>query len=257
MRIEGSVALVSGGASGLGEATARHLHGRGAGVVVFDRDEDRGKQIVAELGDRARLTAGDVLSEADTQAAVEAASELGPLRIAVLCAGGATGGGRLLDRSGSPHDLETFTSTVNLNLVGTFNSMRLAAAAMAANEPEDEDGERGAIVTTASIAGYEGQIGQIAYGSAKAGIMGMTLIAARDLAVTGIRVNSIAPGTIATRAWDGVPDSIREPLESQVPFPRRFGRPSEFAELVEHLITNRYLNGHVVRLDGAIRFPPK
>jgi NAD(P)-dependent dehydrogenase (short-subunit alcohol dehydrogenase family) len=256
VKIDGSVALVSGGASGLGEETVRHLHQQGAAVVVFDRDAARGEQLVAELGDRARFAGGDVLSEADTQAAVDAVTALGPLRIAVLCAGGARANARLVDRSGAPHDLALFAETVQLNLVGTFNTLRLAAAAMASGEP-DEDGERGVAVTTASVAGYEGQIGQIAYGSAKAGLIGMTLIAARDLAVRGIRVNSIAPGTMATRAWDGVDDEIRDPLEAAVPFPRRFGRPSEFAELVEHLVTNRYINGHVVRLDGAIRFAPK
>jgi NAD(P)-dependent dehydrogenase (short-subunit alcohol dehydrogenase family) len=257
MDIEGNVALVTGGASGLGEATARHLHALGASVLVFDRDEARADAIVKELGGRADAVAGDVRSESDTQAAVNAAAELGPLRIVVACAGGATGGGRTVNRDGTPHPLALFQDTVDLNLVGTFNTLRLAAARMATLDGVGDDGERGVIVTTASIAGYEGQIGQIAYGSAKAGIIGMTIIAARDLAAVGVRVNSIAPGTILTRAWDNAPASVREPLEAKVPFPRRFGHASEFAGLVEHIVTNRYLNGQVIRIDGAVRFDPK
>lgn len=257
MQIEGNVALVTGGASGLGEATARHLHARGASVLIFDRDADRAKAIVGELGARAEFVAGDARSEADNQAAVDAASELGSLRIVVACAGGATGGGRTVNRDGSPHPLALFQDTIDINMVGTFNALRLAAAKMATLDPVGVDGERGVIVTTASIAGYEGQVGQIAYGAAKAGIIGMTIIAARDLAAIGVRVNSIAPGTILTRAWDNAPSSIREPLEAKVPFPRRFGHPQEFAELAEHMITNGYLNGQVIRLDGAVRFDPK
>lgn len=257
MKIEGSVALVTGGASGLGEATARHLAAKGAKVVVYDRDAERGPQIVAELGPDARFVSGDVTNEADTQAAVAAAEEMGPLRLVAAIAGGAVGRtGRLVGRDGTPADLASFVGTVNLNLVGTFNTIRLAAAAMSRHEP-DERGERGAIVMTASIAGFEGQIGQIAYGSAKAGIIGMTLIAARDLAAVGVRVNTIAPGTMFTRAWDRAPEQLRQGLEAQVPFPPRFGDPEEFAELAEHLMTNRYINGEVVRIDGAIRFSPK
>jgi NAD(P)-dependent dehydrogenase (short-subunit alcohol dehydrogenase family) len=255
MRIDGSVTLVTGGASGLGEATARYLHARGAKVVIFDRDQTRGDAIASELGTGAVCAAGDVLSEADTAAAIAAAEEFGPLRIVVACAGGARGGGRTVDRNGTPHDLALFADTVSLNLVGTFNTLRLSAAAMAQHEPDD--GERGVVITTASIAGYEGQIGQIAYGSAKAGIIGMTLIAARDLAAIAVRVNSVAPGTMLTRAWDRAPEKLRQSLEAKVPFPPRFGRPEEFAALCEHLITNQYINGQVVRIDGAIRFDPK
>ena len=259
MQIEGNVAIITGGASGLGEATARHLHSRGAGVVIFDRDADRGATIAGELGDRAAFAGGDVLSEDDTAAAITAARALGPLRMLVACAGGASRSERTLARDGSPHELELFQRTVDLNLVGTFNSLRLVSAAMAAQDPPegDGDGERGAIVTTASIAAYEGQIGQIAYAAAKAGIAGMTLVAARDLAAVGIRVNCIAPGTIGTRAWDLAPPEMRQSFEAKVPFPKRFGHPDEFAALVEHLVTNRYMNGHVARLDGAIRFDPK
>jgi len=259
VEIEGSVALVTGGASGLGEATVRHLHRGGARVVVFDRDEQRGTALAAELGEDVRFVGGDALSEDDAAAAIAAAGDLGDLRILVACAGGATRSERTLHRDGSPHELEFFRQTVDLNLVGTFNTVRLAAAAMAALDPPpgDPDGERGVIVTTASVAGYEGQIGQVAYAAAKAGIIGMTIVLARDLAVNGIRVNTIAPGTIGTRAWDQAPEGVREALEAKVPFPRRLGHPEEFAGLVEHLVTNRYMNGHVVRLDGAIRFDPK
>lgn len=257
MQIEGNVAIVTGGASGLGEATARHLHARGATVVIFDRDADRGPAIAQELGERATFVGGSVLSEEDTRHAIEVAQGHGPYRILVACAGGATGGGRTIDRDGNPHSLELFRSTIDLNVVGTFNSLRLSAAAMSAQDPANDDGERGVVIATASIAGFEGQIGQIAYGSAKAAIIGMTLIAARDLSASGIRVNTIAPGTMLTRAWDNAPAALREKLESKVPFPQRFGRPEEFAELAEHLITNRYINAQVVRLDGAIRFDPK
>jgi NAD(P)-dependent dehydrogenase (short-subunit alcohol dehydrogenase family) len=256
VEIGGNVALVTGGGSGLGEATARHLHGRGARVVLFDRDEARASMIATELGDGAAFAVGDVRSESDTSAALDVAARLGELRIVVACAGGALASGRLVARDGTPHDLAAFQETIDLNTVGTFNTMRLAAAHMAGLGALGDD-ERGAIVTTASIAGYEGQVGQIAYAAAKAGIIGMTLVGARDLAATGIRVNCIAPGTMDTRAWEQAPPDMRAPLEAKVPFPRRFGHPSEFAELVEHLVTNRYLNGVVVRLDGGIRFDPK
>lgn len=257
MDIDGIGALVTGGAGGLGEATARHLAARGAVVTIFDRDGARAEAIAADLGDGARAVAGDVTSEADTQAAVETAAAGGKLGIVVACAGGARGGGRTVNRDGSPHDLALFQDIVDLNLVGTFNTARLAGAAMAAQEPCNDDGERGVIVTTASIAGYEGQIGQVAYGAAKAGIIGMTIILARDLAAIGVRANCIAPGTMGTPAWDLAPAEMREQFEAKVPFPARFGHPEEFAALAEHLVTNRYINGQVVRLDGAIRFDPK
>jgi NAD(P)-dependent dehydrogenase (short-subunit alcohol dehydrogenase family) len=256
MQIRGNVALVTGAASGLGEATVRHLHAQGATVVLFDRDAERTPAIAAELGG-AHFVVGDATMDGAVQAAVDTAAAAGPFRIVVACAGGATASERTLRRDGTPHDLDLFVSTLNLNVLSTFNTLRLAAAAMAGLDPADDDGERGTIVTTSSIAGYEGQIGQLAYGTAKAGIIGMTLVAARDLAAVGIRVNSIAPGTIGTRAWEQAPPAVRDSLESKVPFPRRFGRPDEFARLAEHLVTNGYINGHVVRLDGAIRFDPK
>ncbi len=256
MQIAGSGALVTGGASGLGEATARHLAAGGARVTILDMNEERAAAIAGELGNGARFAVGDVTSEVDTAKAVEVATSDGPLRVVVACAGGARGGGRTVDRDGEPHSLELFRDTVDLNLVGTFNTVRLAAASMAGTEA-GEDGERGVIVTTASIAGYEGQIGQVAYGAAKAGIIGMTIILARDLAAIGVRVNCIAPGTMGTSVWDLAPAELREKLEAKVPFPRRFGAPEEFAALAEHFVTNRYINGQVVRLDGAIRFDPK
>lgn len=257
MDIDGNIALVTGAASGLGEATARHLLTRGARVVLFDLDATRVTALAAELGDRAVAVAGDATDEADTRAAVDRAVELGPLRAVVACAGGGTRPSRLVQRDGSPHDLELFQHTMHLNVTTTFNTLRLAGAAMAAQEPANDDGERGAMVLTSSLAGYEGQIGTIAYSAAKAAILGMTIVAARDLAASGIRVNCIAPGTMNTQAWKLASPDVKASLEAKVPFPRRFGEPEEFADLAAHLLTNRYLNGHVVRLDGAIRFEPK
>ncbi len=256
MDLHGTAALVTGGASGLGEASARRLAAGGAQVTIFDRDLAKAEAVAAELGPDARAVGGDVTQEADTLAAVAAAASRAPLGIVIACAGGARGGGRTVDRQGVPHDLALFQDTVDLNLVGTFNTVRLAAAQMATQDA-GPDGERGAIVTTASIAGFEGQIGQIAYGAAKAGIIGMTIILARDLAAIGVRVNCIAPGTMGTAAWDLAPAEMRAALEAKVPFPTRFGEPDEFAHLAEHLVTNRYINGQVIRLDGAIRFDPK
>jgi NAD(P)-dependent dehydrogenase (short-subunit alcohol dehydrogenase family) len=258
VKVEGNVALVTGGASGLAKATARHVHARGAKVVILDRNGDGAQQVAAELGDGVVGVGGSILDEADVAHAIEVAQGLGPLRMCFAIAGGGVpGGGRTVNRDGSPHALEPFAKTVELNMVGTFNTVRLAAAAMGALAPANEDGERGAIVLTASIAGIEGQIGQISYGAAKAGIIGMTIIAARDLAAVGIRVNCIAPGTMLTEAWGNVRSKVQETLEAKVPFPQRFGEPEEFARLAEHLVTNEYLNGTVIRLDGAVRFDPK
>jgi NAD(P)-dependent dehydrogenase (short-subunit alcohol dehydrogenase family) len=258
VKVEGNVALVTGGASGLAKATARHIHAQGAKVVILDRNGEGAQQVASELGEGAVGIGGSILDEADLAHAIEVAQGLGPLRMCFAIAGGGVpGGGRTVNRDGTPHALEPFAKTVELNMVGTFNTVRMAAAAMGALEPANEDGERGAIVLTASIAGIEGQIGQISYGSAKAGIIGMTIIAARDLAAIGIRVNCIAPGTMLTEAWGNVRSAMQEALEAKVPFPRRFGQPEEFARLAEHLVTNEYLNGTVVRLDGAVRFDPK
>jgi NAD(P)-dependent dehydrogenase (short-subunit alcohol dehydrogenase family) len=260
MQITGNVALVTGAGSGLGKATARFLHAEGAKVVLFDMDVERGAAVAAELGERAVFVAGSILESDDLERAIATATELGGLRMVFAIAGGVPRGvraGRTVSRDGTPHSLEAYSSVVELNLIGTFNTLRLGAAAMSVQEPITEDGERGVIVTTASIAGYEGQIGQIAYGSAKAGVIGMTIIAARDMSAAGVRVNCIAPGTMFTEAWDMAPDELRLALEAKVPFPRRLGHPDEFAALAAHFVTNAYLNGHVARLDGAIRFDPR
>jgi NAD(P)-dependent dehydrogenase (short-subunit alcohol dehydrogenase family) len=255
VEINGNVALVTGAASGLGEATARRLHTRGASIVLADLSADAGEAIAKELGANTLFVKCDVTSEADVAAAVGAGAELGRLAMSVHCAGGGIAG-RTVGRDGTPHALDAFRRTVELNLVGTFNVLRLAAAQMAANEP-DAGGERGVCVQTASIAGYEGQIGQIAYGSAKAGVIGMTIIAARDLAAVGVRVCTIAPGTIGTPPMMMAPESIREGLAATVPFPKRLGEPDEYAKLAQQIIENGYLNGETIRLDGAVRFQPK
>jgi NAD(P)-dependent dehydrogenase (short-subunit alcohol dehydrogenase family) len=255
MEIQGSVALVTGGASGLGEATARRLHAAGAHVVIADRDEERGKKVVGELGGRATFAKVDVTSAADVEAAVAQATAQGPLRIAVSCAG-VGWAARTLAKDGTPHALDLFQTVIAINLVGTFNVLRLAAAAMAKNEPL-ADGERGIVVNTASVAAFDGQIGQIAYSASKGGVVAMTLPAARDLAPVGIRVMTIAPGTFDTPMMAMLPEAARQALAAAIPFPRRLGNPAEYAALVEHLARNSYLNGEVIRLDGSLRMAPK
>jgi NAD(P)-dependent dehydrogenase (short-subunit alcohol dehydrogenase family) len=256
MELEGRSALVTGGAGGLGAATVRHLSDLGVGVAVFDRDLERASALAAELGGKAVAAGGDVNDDADVTAAIEAANSVGTLSLVVNVAGGATGGGRTVGRDGTPHDKEVFTSTMDMNAVGTFNVTRLAAAAMAANEP-DADGQRGVVVNTASIAGIEGQTGQIAYAATKAAILGMTLPFARDLAPLGIRVCAIAPGTMGTPLMLSVPQQMQDHLTASIVFPHRMGKPEEFALLVESIARNPYLNGENIRLDGALRFPPK
>ena len=256
MDLQGRAAIVTGGAGGLGSATARHLAELGLGVVVFDRDGERAAQLAGELGARAAVVGGDTNDDADVTAAIEAARALGPLGVVVNVAGGGVGGGRTVGRDGTPHDKESFVQTMEMNAVGTFNVTRLAAAAMAGNEP-DADGQRGVVVNTASIAGIEGQTGQLAYASAKAAILGMTLPLARDLAPIGIRVCAIAPGTMGTPIMLSVSEQLRANLEKDIVFPKRMGRPEEFALLVESIVRNPYLNGENIRLDGALRFPPK
>ena len=251
MRIAGSNALVAGGASGLGEATVRHLHDAGAHVVIADRDEERGERLAAALGERVTFVAADVTDPAAVERAVEAT---GGLRISVCCAG-IGWGERTAGRRG-PHDLEAFRRVISVNLIGTFNVLRLAAAAMAGNVPGD-GGERGVCVNTASIAAFDGQIGQVAYAASKGGIVGMTLPAARDLAVSGVRVCTIAPGTFETPLLSGLSEETREVLGEAVPFPSRLGHPTEFAALAGHIIENQMLNGEVIRLDGALRMPPR
>src|SRR5262245_48130925 len=256
MRIAGSAALVTGGASGLGEATARELVRRGARAVLLDLPASPGERVARELGDAARFVAGDVTREEQVEAAVEtAASAFGPLRILVCCAGIGSAG-RIVEKDGTPHDLASFRRTIEVNLFGTFNAIRLAAARMVASEP-NEDGERGAIVATASVAAFEGQIGQAAYSASKGAIVGMTLPIARDLARHGIRVCAIAPGLFDTPLLRGLPEEARRSLGAQIPFPSRLGRPPEFASLACEIVANPMLNGETIRLDGAIRMAPR
>ncbi|WP_329281151.1 SDR family NAD(P)-dependent oxidoreductase [Streptomyces sp. NBC_01451] len=254
MQISGSSAVVVGGAGGLGEATVRRLHGAGAKVVVADLADDRGKALEQELG--VRYVRTDATSEDDVLAALAEAESAGPLRISVDCHGGPASGGRLLGRDGTPISLDGFRKTIDVYLTGVFNVLRLAAAAIAKQEP-GEDGGRGVIVNTASIAAYEGQIGQLPYAAAKGGVVSMTLVAARDLSPLGVRVVTIAPGTFLTPAYGKAGDQLEAYWGPQVPHPRRMGRSPEYAALVEHICENGYLNGEVIRLDGALRFPPK
>jgi NAD(P)-dependent dehydrogenase (short-subunit alcohol dehydrogenase family) len=248
------VVLVTGGGSGLGEATVRRFAAAGAGVVICDLPSSAGKAIADELGDRVAFVPTDVTDEAAVTAALDAAASLGQLRLVVTCAGIATPG-RVVGRKG-PLPLATFRQVIEVNLIGTFNVLRLAAERMAALDPDD-DGDRGVVVMTASIAAYDGQIGQAAYASSKGAIVSLTLTAARDLADKGIRVVTIAPGTMETPMLAGLPEEARKVLEQQVPHPARLGRPSEYAALVDHILTNQLLNGEVIRLDGALRMPPR
>lgn len=249
---DSTVALVTGGASGLGAATVRRLHADGAAVVIVDLPSSPGDELAAELGDRVRFAAADVTEEASVQAAIAMAQELGELRVVVTCAGVGTPG-RVVGKRG-PLPLETFRKVVEVNLVGTFNVLRLAAAAMLDNEPVD--GDRGVVVMTASIAAYDGQVGQAAYASSKGGVVGLTLSAARDLADKGVRVVTIAPGTFMTPMLAGLPPEATAALEAQVPHPSRLGDPAEYGSLVAHVVSNPMLNGEVIRLDGALRMPP-
>jgi NAD(P)-dependent dehydrogenase (short-subunit alcohol dehydrogenase family) len=244
---------VVGGAGGLGEATVRRLHAAGAKVVVADLADDKGALLNKELG--VHYVRTDATSEDDVKAAMAEAERLAPLRISVDAHGGPATGGRLVGRDGEPLDLDGFRRTIEIYLTGVFNVLRLAAAAIARQEPLDDG--RGVIVNTASIAAYEGQIGQIPYAAAKGGVVAMTLVAARDLSPLGIRVTTIAPGTFLTPAYGQAGDQLEAIWGPQVPHPRRMGRPGEYAALVQHICENDYLNGEVVRLDGGLRFPPK
>src|SRR4051812_22210275 len=252
MRIEGVNALVAGGASGLGAATARRLHAAGARLTIADLNPERGAALADELG--ARFVETDVTDADQGQAAVDAAAGDEGLRVSVCCAGIAWA--EKVAGSRGPHPLEPFETVIRVNLIGTFNVLRMAAAAMLANEP-GEEGERGVCVNTASIAAYDGQIGQIAYSASKGGIVGLTLPAARDLAQSAIRVCAIAPGLFDTPLLAGLPEEVRTALGRQVPFPSRLGRPEEFANLALHIVENPMLNGEVIRLDGALRMPPR
>jgi len=255
MKIEGASALISGGASGLGEATTRRLHAAGAAVVIADLNAEKGEALAAELGDDARFVATNVTETEQVQAAVDAAAEAnGGLRISICCAG--IGWAQRTTSKHGPHDFDAFQTVIQVNLIGTFNVLRLAATAMSANDP-DEGGERGVAVNTASIAAFDGQIGQISYSASKGGIVGMTLPAARDLAGLGIRVNTIAPGMFDTPLLAALPEEARQALGGGVPFPKRLGDPAEYAQLAQQIVENPMLNGETIRLDGALRMPPK
>ena len=255
MHINNTAALVTGGASGLGEATVRALSAHGALCTIFDRDEARAKSLADELGGGTSYVAGDVGDADAVTRAVEQAAASGEFRVNVNCAG-IGWAQRTIGRQGEPHDFDAFKTVVNVNLVGTFNVMRLAAGAISRTEPL-EDGARGAIVNTASVAAFEGQIGQISYSASKGGVVGMTVPAARDLSPVGIRVNTIAPGLMDTPLLGLLPEEQRLALGAGVLFPKRLGYPSEFAQLVLTIIENPYLNGETIRLDGGLRMPPK
>lgn len=256
MNITGAVALVAGGGGGFGAATARRLHAAGASVVICDLDEAKGKAVVDDLGERAVFVKTDVTDEASIQTAIDAAERLGSLRITVIAHGG-PGGGRTLNRENEPIAQDDFMRVVNIFLGASYNLIRMTAASMAKTEPL-ETGERGVIINTASIAAYDGTIGQAAYSAAKGGIVGMTLPIARDLSPIGVRVMTIAPGTFLTPAFgDADPVKLDAYWGAAVPFPKRMGRPEEYAQLAQQICENPYLNGETIRLDGALRFTPK
>jgi 3-hydroxyacyl-CoA dehydrogenase/3-hydroxy-2-methylbutyryl-CoA dehydrogenase len=254
MRIEGASALVAGGASGLGAATTRALHERGASVVIADLNAEKGEALASELGDRATFMETNVMEPEPVQAAVDAAAADGGLRISVCCAG--IGWAQRTASKQGPHDLEIFHNVIKVNLIGTFNVLRLACTAMSDNEPNEED-ERGVCINTASIAAWDGQIGQVAYAASKGGIVGLTLPAARDMAGRGVRVMTIAPGLFDTPLLAALPEEQREALGAGIPFPSRLGRPDEYAQLACEIVANPMLNGEAIRLDGALRMPPR
>ncbi len=255
MVIRGVGALVTGGASGLGEATVRRLAGAGADVTIVDHNADAGDALARELGGATRFVEADVGDPEQVATAVRLAGETAPLRIACNIAGIADVN-RTVGRDGAPADLERFKRVINVNLVGTFNVLRLAAAAMACTEPLP-GGERGVVVNTASVAAFDGQVGQVAYAASKGGVVGLTLPAARDLSVVGVRVCSIAPGTFDTPLLGLLAPAAKDALAADVLFPKRLGQPEEFAALVAHIVENPYLNGEIIRLDGGLRMPPK
>jgi 3-hydroxyacyl-CoA dehydrogenase / 3-hydroxy-2-methylbutyryl-CoA dehydrogenase len=255
MQVAGTVALVTGGASGLGLATVRELIATGGKAMIVDRPQSDGAALAEQLGANAGFAAADVTSEADVQAAVQRTIErFGTIHINVNCAG--TGAAMKTTSKGGPMPLEIFAKVIEINLIGTFNVLRLCATQMTKN-PGNEDGERGVIVNTASVAAFDGQIGQAAYSASKGGVVAMTLPIARDLASVGIRVCTIAPGTFDTPMLALMPDAMRQTLAAQIPFPPRLGQPTEFAALARHIVENPMLNGETIRLDGALRMPPK
>jgi NAD(P)-dependent dehydrogenase (short-subunit alcohol dehydrogenase family) len=256
MEMQGIGAIVTGGGSGLGEATARELASRGAGVAILDLGRSKGAEVAEEIGSNALFCEADVTSEEQVTAALDRTCEaFSGVHLAVNCAGIASAG-RTVDKDGNPFDLRVFRKTVEVNLIGTFNVIRLAASRMLGNQPNSE-GERGVVVNTASAAAFEGQIGQCAYSASKGGVVGMTLPVARDLSKAGIRVCTIAPGLFATPMLMGLPEPARQALGASIPFPPRLGEPSEYASLVCHIVENPMLNGEVIRLDGALRMAPR
>ena len=254
MQIQNNVFIVTGGASGLGGGTSRLLATSGGKVVIADVQADNGEALARELGAGARFVKCDVTSEADAQAVVDAAGQMGTLRGLVNCAGIAIGE-KTVGKDG-PHSLASFTRVITINLIGTFNMIRTAATAMSKLEPT-ADGERGVVINTASVAAFDGQIGQVAYSASKGGVVGMTLPIARDLSRSGIRCCTIAPGIFGTPMLLGMPQDVQDSLGKQVPFPSRLGKPEEYAALARHIIENVMLNGETIRLDGAIRMQPK
>lgn len=257
MQLKDSVAVVTGGASGLGEATVRRFIADGMKVGILDRPQSNGAALAKELGDdKALFVPADVTSAQAVGAAMDAiVAKFGKLNVAVSCAGVGTAG-RVLNKQGDPHDLDTFAMVIQINLIGTFNVLRLAAAKMFKNTP-NADGEKGVVINTASVAAFDGQVGQAAYSASKGGVVGMTLPIARDLAQNGIRCVTIAPGTFNTPMLAMVGDEMKKALSAQIPFPSRLGEPSEFGALASHIVSNAYLNGEVIRLDGSIRMAPR
>lgn len=256
MDIKQSVAVITGGASGLGRATAEALVARGGQVMILDRDSRRGAETAAELGELAAFVETDVTSAESVEAAIAITrAHFGAIHICINCAGVGSAM-KTVGRDNVPHDLGVFQTVVAINLIGTFNVLRLAAAAMAENDG-GEDGERGVIVNTASVAAFDGQVGQVAYAATKGAVVGMTLPISRDLAQLGIRCNTIAPGIFNTPLMNAAPDKVKDPLIAMTQFPKRLGHPPEYAALVCHMIENRFLNGETIRLDGAIRMQPR
>jgi len=255
MKIEGATAIVTGGASGLGAATVRRLHALGANLVVADMNQQNGDAICSELGSRTVFSMMDITRTETVQAAVKLAiQKFGAIHILVNCAG--SGWVQKIVGKNGPHDLDVFVKIIQLNLVGTFDAVRLAAFEMQNNQPDGLE-ERGVIINTASVAAFDGQMGQAAYAASKAGVVGLTLVIARDLARSGIRCCTIAPGTFETPLTDLMDPQVRDTLIENTPFPKRFGQPDEFALLVQQIVENSFLNGETIRLDGAIRMPPR
>ncbi|WP_288251616.1 SDR family NAD(P)-dependent oxidoreductase [uncultured Hydrogenophaga sp.] len=255
MNLQGASAVVTGGASGLGLATVRRLLDQGAKVTIADLSSSPGEQVARELGANVRFVAADVTDPVAMDAVYDSAEQQGVLRALVHCAGRG-GAVRLVEKDGKPGSLETYEAVIRTNLIGSFNAVRLAAARMVRNQPT-EDGDRGACIMTASVAAYEGQIGQIPYAASKAGVVGMTIVAARDLASKGVRVCTIAPGLFDTPLLARLPQQVRDSLGQSVPHPARLGAPDEFAQLAMHILSNHMLNGETIRLDGAIRMAPR